>query len=83
MKKSDKYKIIKKGIEKIGSKPCAVCGAKPFAVISFQPDDPAAFGMTDDQAIYTPMCAPCLNDGPDLDWIEACLLRMGVNIKVD
>jgi hypothetical protein len=83
MKKSKRYKIIKKGIEKIGTRPCAVCGQKPFLVISFLPDDPAAFGMTDDQAIYTPMCAPCFNDGPDLEFLESSLLHCGVKLDVD
>jgi len=78
MKKSERKAIIEKTVQKAGENPCAICAETADAVMAFTPENLEAFGMTDDQAIYTPLCLKCMNEGPDLEFLEKTLLHCGV-----
>jgi hypothetical protein len=74
--------MIQKTVSAAGQKPCCICGQPAQSVFSFEPENPAAFGMNSGEALYVPACFSCLNRGIALDFLEQTLLSCGVRQRV-
>ena len=59
MNKVERKAIIKKTVEHAGTMSCVYCEQPSSAVLSFTPEDTEAFGMTEDEALYCPLCEDC------------------------
>jgi hypothetical protein len=52
------------------------------AVASLVPKHPKNFGMTDNEALYFPVCLASLNEGLDIDFIESTFQHCGIIKRV-
>jgi len=52
-------------LKKAINRPCAICGAVADEVLIFYPEGPEKFNMTERQALYFPICKPCLDSKLD------------------
>lgn len=57
--------LIMKALKKAINRPCAMCGDAADEVVIFRPEGPEKFNITERQALYFPICKPCMNSKLD------------------